>query len=143
MNNHSIESCFTMCYSASFSSDVSVTMKKNKSFKLENKVQKRYQLQWRKISYSNWKRIKVQNLTKVKHTLSILQIYWKYASKVYLKYTSSILEAYYKYSSSIIKVYFKYTSTCWMTEEEVYFKSILFPKKKYIWSTFSKINSAF
>ena len=42
--------------------------------------------------------------------LSIVQIYWKYTSKVYLKYTASILKA-----------YFKYTSTCWITEE-VYFK---------------------
>ena len=33
-----------------------------------------------------------QSLTKVKYTLSILQIYWKYTSKVYLKYTSSILQ---------------------------------------------------
>ena len=31
--------------------------------------------------------------TKVKCTLSVLQIYWKYTSKVYLKYTSSILKA--------------------------------------------------
>ena len=45
--------------------------------------------------------------TKVKHTLSILQIYWKYTSKVYFKYTSSIVEAYFKYASS----YFEYTSS--------------------------------
>ena len=45
-------------------------------------------------------------LTKVKYTLSILQIYWKYTSKVYLKHTSSILEAYFKYTSSILQVYF-------------------------------------
>ena len=37
-------------------------------------------------------------LTKVKYTLSILQIYWKYTSKVYLKYTSSILKAYFIYT---------------------------------------------
>ena len=49
--------------------------------------------------------------TKVKHTLSILQIYWKYTFKVYLKYTSSILKAYFKYASSIFQVYFKYTSS--------------------------------
>ena len=41
-------------------------------------------------------------LTKVKYTLIILQMYWKYTSKVYLKYTSSILKAYFKYTSSII-----------------------------------------
>ena len=45
-------------------------------------------------------------LTKVKYTLSILQIYWNYTFKVYLKYTSSIPEAYYKYTSSILQVYF-------------------------------------
>ena len=49
--------------------------------------------------------------TKVKHTLSILQIYWKYTFKVYLKYTSSILKAYFKYASSIFQVYFKHTSS--------------------------------
>ena len=32
------------------------------------------------------------SLTKVKYTLSILQICWKYFSKVYLNYTSSILD---------------------------------------------------
>ena len=59
------------------------------------------------------------SLSKVKYTLSILQIYWKYTSKVYLKYTSSKLEVYFKYTSSylkhtlsILQVYFKYTSTC-------------------------------
>ena len=39
-------------------------------------------------------------LTRVKYPLNILQTYWKYTSKVYLKYTS----------------------TCWITEEEVYYK---------------------
>ena len=43
------------------------------------------------------------SLTKVKYTLSILQIYWKYTSKLCLKYTSSILEAYFKYTSSILQ----------------------------------------
>ena len=52
-----------------------------------------------------------QFLTKVKYTLSIFQIYWKYTSKVYLKHTPSILEAYFKYTASILEVYFKYTST--------------------------------
>ena len=42
-------------------------------------------------------------LTKANDTLIILQIYWKYTSKVYLKYTSSILEAYFKYTSSILQ----------------------------------------
>ena len=38
-------------------------------------------------------------------------MYWKYTSKIYLKYTSSILEVYFKYTSSILQVYFKYTSS--------------------------------
>ena len=42
-------------------------------------------------------------LTKVEYTLSIIQIYWKYSCKVYLKYTSNILEAYFKYTSSILQ----------------------------------------
>ena len=67
-------------------------------------------------------------LTKVKYTLGIVQIYWKYTSKVYLKYTSSVLKAYFKYTSSILQKYFKYTSTCWITKEEVYFKSSHFVK---------------
>ena len=51
------------------------------------------------------------SLTKVEYTLSILQIYWNYTFKVYLKYISSILEAYFKYISSKLELYFKYTST--------------------------------
>ena len=31
-------------------------------------------------------------LTRVKYPLNILQTYWKYTSKVYLKYTSSYLQ---------------------------------------------------
>ena len=53
-------------------------------------------------------------LTKVKYALSILQIYWKYTSKVYLKHNSSILEAYFKYTSSIlqpVELQKKYTSS--------------------------------
>ena len=80
-------------------------------------------------------------LTKVKYY--ILETYWKYTSKVYLKHTSSILETYFKYTSSILEIYFIHTSTWWITEEEVYFKSILFQQKKYIWSTFCEIKSAF
>ena len=39
-------------------------------------------------------------------------MYWKYASKVYLKHTSSILlKAYFKYTPSVLQVYFKYTCT--------------------------------
>ena len=53
----------------------------------------------------------------------MLQIYWKYTSKVYLKYTSSILEANFKYTSSILQVYFKYTSSI--------LQSIELQKKKY------------
>ena len=45
----------------------------------------------------------------LKYTLSVLQIYWKYTSKVYLKHTSSIFESYFKYTSSTLQVYFKYT----------------------------------
>ena len=61
MNNPSIESHFAICQSASFSSQLSITMKKNKLFKEEKfkvqiginyneenklfKVQNRYQLQ--------------------------------------------------------------------------------------------------
>ena len=85
-------------------------------------------------------------LSKVKYTLSILWIYWKDTFKVYLTYTSSILEAtsnilqlYFKY---ILEVYYKYTSTCWITKEE-YLKCILFQQKKDIWSTFCEIKSAF
>ena len=54
-------------------------------------------------------------LSKVKYTLSILQIYWKYTSKVYLKY---ILQVYLKHTSnilqitwSLLQVHFKYTSS--------------------------------
>ena len=36
-----------------------------------------------------------------------------------------------------------YTSTCWITEEEVYFKSILFWQKKSIWSAFCEIKLVF
>ena len=36
MNNHAIESYFTVCHSASFSSKVSITMMTIKLFKLEN-----------------------------------------------------------------------------------------------------------
>ena len=80
---------------------------------------------------------------KVKYTLSICQILWKYTSKVYLKHTSSVLEVYFKYTSSIVEVYFKYPSTWWITEEELYFKFILFWQKKYIWSTFCEIKGLF
>ena len=59
----------------------------------------------------------VVSLTKLRHSLSILQIHWKYNSKVYLKYTSSILEVYFKYTSKLLEVYFKYTSSIF----QVYF----------------------
>ena len=46
MNNHSIESHFNIYHSASFSSHLSITMRKNKLFTEEKfKVQNRYQLQ--------------------------------------------------------------------------------------------------
>ena len=44
MTNHFIESYFTMYHSASFSSQASLTMLKNKLFKLENNVQNWHQL---------------------------------------------------------------------------------------------------
>ena len=66
--------------------------------------------------------------------------------KYNFKYTSNILEVYFqsmfKYKS-IPQIYFKYTSTCQITEEEVYFKSMLFRQKKYIRSKFCKIKSVF
>ena len=43
-------------------------------------------------------------LTKVKYTLSILQIYWKY-------YFQSIFDAHFKFTCSILQIYFKYTSS--------------------------------
>ena len=64
MNNPSTESHFAICHSASFSSQLSIAMKKNKLFKEEKfkvqiginyneenklfEVQSRYQKQWRK-----------------------------------------------------------------------------------------------
>ena len=42
-------------------------------------------------------------LTKVRYTFSILQIYWKYTFKVFLKDTSSILEVYFQYTSCYLK----------------------------------------
>ena len=48
-----------------------------------------------------------------------------------------------KYTLSTLQIYLKYTSTCWITEEEVYFKSILFRQKKYIWRTFCETKSVF
>ena len=48
-----------------------------------------------------------------------------------------------KYTLSTLQIYLKYTSTCWITEEEVYFKSILFRQKKFIWSTFCEIKSVY
>ena len=72
MNNPSIESHFAICHVASFSSPLSITMKRNKLFKEEkfkvqiginyneeNKlfiVQNEYQLQIKKISYSKYKK---------------------------------------------------------------------------------------
>ena len=44
--------------------------------------------------------------TKMEYTLSILQIYCKYTSKVSLKYTLSALEVHLKFTSSILQVYF-------------------------------------
>ena len=38
-------------------------------------------------------------------------MWWKYISKVYFKYTSSILETHFKYTSSILQVNFKYISS--------------------------------
>ena len=55
-----------------------------------------------------------------------------------LAYTSH--ESHVMFSANIRYIY---TSTCWITEEEVYFKSILFRQKKYIWSTFCEIKLVF
>ena len=46
--------------------------------------------------------------------LELLQIHWKYTSKVYMKYTLGIPEAYFKYTSSIlqpVELQKKYTSS--------------------------------
>ena len=59
--------------------------------------------------------------------LSIVQIYWKYTSKVYLKYTASILKAYFKYTSSIlqpVELQKKYTSSN-ISKKGVHLKYIL------------------
>ena len=64
-------------------------------------------------------------LTKVNYTLSILQIYWNYTSKVYLKHTSSILEV----TSSILQSeeLQKYTSSLYYFDKrntfEAHFKA--------------------
>ena len=53
MNNHPNESYFTICHGASFSSKVSVAMKKNKLFKLKNNQStKQVSITMKKISYS-------------------------------------------------------------------------------------------
>ena len=72
--------------------------------------------------------ISVITLTKMKYTGSIQSIYIWSILQVYVRHTSSILEA-----------CFSYTSTCWITEEEVYFKPILFWQKKYSRNTFFEI----
>ena len=49
LSNHSVVSHFTIYHSASFSSQLSITRKKNKIFTEEKfKAQNRYQLRWRK-----------------------------------------------------------------------------------------------
>ena len=51
MDNPSIEPSFAICHSASFSSYLSITIKKNKLFKEEKfQITNRYQLQWRKYA---------------------------------------------------------------------------------------------
>ena len=76
---------------------------------------------------------------------SILDVYFKYTGSIFPKYIWSVLQLYLKHILNLLQVYFKYTSTCWVTEEEeeeeeVYFKSLLFRQKEYIWSTFVKLN---
>ena len=76
---------------------------------------------------------------------SILEVYFKYTGSIFPKYIWSVLQLYLKHILNLLQVYFKYTSTCWVTEEEeeeeeVYFKSLLFRQKEYIWSTFVKLN---
>ena len=58
--------------------------------------------------------------------LSIVQIYWKYTSKVYLKYTASILKAYFKYTSSIlqpVELQKKYTSSLYYFDKRSTFEA--------------------
>ena len=55
-----------------------------------------------KLKFNSKPWITLGSLTKVKYTLTILQIYWKYTSKIHLKYISSILEA---YTSNILQEY--------------------------------------
>ena len=75
MNNHSTESHFAICHSASFSSQLSITMNKNKLFKEKNfkvqicincneenkfcKLQNRYQLHRRKYAIQSTKLVSV------------------------------------------------------------------------------------
>ena len=69
-----------------------------------------------RLIFTKIKKKQMSNLTckptliKVKYTWGILQIYWKYISKVYLKCTSIILETYFKFTSSILQVYFNLLS---------------------------------
>ena len=57
MNNHSIESYFTICCSASFSSQLSITMKENKLQIQRKKIRstKQVSIIMKKISYSKYK----------------------------------------------------------------------------------------
>ena len=102
-----------------------------------------------RLIFTKIKKKQMSNLTckptliKVKYTWGILQIYWKYISKVYLKCPSIILETYFKFTSTILQAYFnllRRRRRRRKEEEEVYFKSILFQQKEYIWSTFVKLN---
>ena len=83
-----------------------------------------------------------QSLTKMKYTLSILQIYWKYTFKVCFKYTSSILEA----TSNIVQVYFNYTSSILQPVElqKKYTSSLYyFDKRSTFEAHFVKLNQHF
>ena len=84
-----------------------------------------------------------KTLTKVKYTLSILQIYWKYTSKKHLKYNSSILEACFKYASS----YLKYTSSLLQRvqfQKKKYFSSLYYlDKRSKFEAHFVKLNHCF
>ena len=61
------------------------------------------------------------------YTLSILQIYCKYTSKVILNYASSIIQAYFNYSSNILRPVElqkkKYTSSLYLFDKRITFET--------------------
>ena len=77
--------------------------------------------QWRMLIKSLLEAQFNYSLTKVNYTLSILQIYWKYTSEVYLQHTSSILEV----TSSILQSeeLQKYTSSLYYFDKRSTFEA--------------------